>query len=83
MRRQVPDVARGEHVAQYVARVDDGERAELPLREEDKGLRRGKPLFLSKVRVAALLRMWLTHAVPLEVARARASSSSVIRANFY
>ena len=51
--------------------------------EEDKGLRRGKPLYLSKLRVAALLRMWLTHAVPLEVARARASSSSVIRANFY
>ena len=51
--------------------------------EEDKGLRRGKPLYLSKPRVAALLRMWLTHSIPLEVARARASSSSVIRANFY
>ena len=51
--------------------------------EEDKGLRRGKPLYLSKPRVASLLRMWLTHAVPLEVARSRASSSSVIRANFY
>ena len=51
--------------------------------EEDRGLRRGKPLFLNAARQAALHRLWLAQAVPLEVARARAGATSVIRAAYY
>ena len=51
--------------------------------EEDRGLRRGKPLFLNAARQAALHRLWLAQAVPLEVARSRSSTSSVIRLGYY
>ena len=51
--------------------------------EEDRGLRRGKPLFLSAARVAATHRLWLAHAVPQTVARARSAGTNVIRANFF
>uniref|UniRef100_A0A7S2GY09 E3 ubiquitin-protein ligase n=1 Tax=Haptolina brevifila TaxID=156173 RepID=A0A7S2GY09_9EUKA len=51
--------------------------------EEDRNLRRGKPLFLNQPRQAALHRLWLAQAVPLEVARSRAASTSVIRPNYY
>ena len=51
--------------------------------EEDRGLRRGKPLFLNSARQAALHRLWLAQAVPLEVARSRSSTSSVIRPGYY
>ena len=52
--------------------------------EEDHGLRRGKPLYHSPVRQAALHRMWLAQAVPLEVARSRANDShAAIRLGLY
>ena len=51
--------------------------------EEDRGLRRGKPLFLSSKRVAATHQLLVAHAVPMTVARARASASSVIRTNYF
>ena len=51
--------------------------------EEDRGLRRGKPLYLSAARQAAIHRLWLGQRVPLEVARARSSASSVIRPGYY
>ena len=52
--------------------------------EEDHGLRRGKPLFLSPARVAAMHRLWLAQAVPLEVARSRAAAShAAIRLALY
>jgi len=38
--------------------------------EEDHKLRRGRPLFLSSQRQADLHRLWLTHAIPITVARA-------------
>ena len=50
--------------------------------EEDRGLRRGRPLFLSAPRVASTHRLWLAHAMPPTGARAR-SSGAVIRANWY
>ena len=52
--------------------------------EEDHGLRRGKPLYLSAERQAAIHRLWLAQSVPLEVARSRASASlGAIRLNHY
>jgi hypothetical protein len=51
--------------------------------EEDRGLRRGKPLYLSEARQAAIRRLWLTQTVPLEVARSRSSTSQVIRLAYY
>lgn len=51
--------------------------------EEDRGLRRGKPLYLDAARQAALHRLWLAQAVPLEVARSRTSTTSVIRLGYY
>ena len=52
--------------------------------EEDHGLRRGKPLFLSAERQAAIHRLWLAQAVPREVARSRASAShAAIRLGLY
>ena len=39
--------------------------------EEDRGLRRGKPLYLNAARIAELAALWRAHGVPLEVARAR------------
>ena len=51
--------------------------------EEDRGLRRGKPLYLSAARQASIHRLWLGQQVPVEVARSRASASSVIRAGYY
>ena len=52
--------------------------------EEDLMLRRGKPLFLSTARQAALHRLWLAQAVPLEVARSRASAPhAAIRLGLY
>ena len=38
--------------------------------EEDHKLRRGRPLFLSAQRQADLHHLWLTHAIPITVARA-------------
>ena len=51
--------------------------------EEDRGLRRGKPLFLNPERRRALYQLWLAHAVPVEVVRSRAASSSVIVLNYW
>ena len=51
--------------------------------EEDRGLKRGKPLYLNKARQAALHKLWLEQAVPLEVARLRFSASNVIRLAYY
>ena len=51
--------------------------------EEDRHLRRGKPLFLSPSRQAALMRLWLGHRIPVEVSRARAAAPQVIRRNHY
>jgi len=51
--------------------------------EEDRGLRRGKPLFLNEQRVAATHRLWLAHAVPVTISRIRASASSVIRMSYF
>ena len=51
--------------------------------EEDRGLKRGKPLFLNKGRAAAIRKLWLAQAVPLEVARLRAGAVSVVRMGFY
>jgi hypothetical protein len=38
--------------------------------EEDHMLRRGQPLYLSTRRQVAIHRLWLTHAVPVQVGRA-------------
>ena len=52
--------------------------------EEDRGLRRGKPLFLSAQRQAAIHKLWVSQAVPLEVARSRAAAShAAIRLGLY
>ena len=52
--------------------------------EEDHGLRRGKPLYLSAARQEAIHRLWLAQAVPREVARSRASAShAAIRLGLY
>ena len=51
--------------------------------EEDHGLRRGKPLFLNAARQAAIHKLWITHAVPLEVARARAKASPPLRLGIF
>ena len=51
--------------------------------EEDRSLRRGRPLYLNASRQAALHRLWLAQGVPLEVARARSASTSVIRVGYY
>ena len=51
--------------------------------EEDRGLRRGRPLTLDGARAAQLHRLWVTQAVPLQVARARAAAASVIRLAYY
>ena len=51
--------------------------------EEDRGLKRGKPLFLNQGRVAAIRKLWLAQGVPLEVARIRAGATGVVRMGFY
>ena len=51
--------------------------------EEDRGLRRGQPLFLSPARQRTLYALCLAHAVPIEVARTRAAASSVIVLNYW
>ena len=50
--------------------------------EEDRGLRRGKPLYLSLQRQLTLHRLWLAHALPVEVVRIRASSNKRIRLHY-
>lgn len=51
--------------------------------EEDPGLRRGRPLFLKKVRYQALETLWRQHGIPREVAQIRSTSDRVIRDNWY
>ena len=51
--------------------------------EEDRGLRRGKPLFLSSARQAAIHRLWLSQSIPREVARSRAAATQLIRAGYF
>ena len=51
--------------------------------EEDRGLRRGKPLYLNAARIAELAALWRAHGVPLEVARARASASTLIPLEYF
>mmetsp|Transcript_53360 Transcript_53360/g.72920 ORF Transcript_53360/g.72920 Transcript_53360/m.72920 type:complete len:145 (+) Transcript_53360:232-666(+) len=52
--------------------------------EEDRGMRRGKPLSLSNDRYAALEALYASHRVASEVARLRSSGSRVIiRDNYY
>ena len=51
--------------------------------EEDRGLRRGRPLYLNASRQAALNSMWFAQAVPVEVARMRATATSLIRPAYF
>ena len=43
--------------------------------EEDRGLRRGKPLYLSQERVEGAHKLWLAHALPIKVSRTRQAAS--------
>ena len=51
--------------------------------EEDVGLRRGRPLFLSGERYAELQEMYRSHRLAGEVARIRSSADRVLRENHY
>ena len=51
--------------------------------EEDVGLRRGRPLYLSQARYNKLKDLYRQHDVCKEVARIRGSSERVIRENWY
>ena len=51
--------------------------------EEDLGLKRGRPLFLSPGRYDSLQSLWRSHRLPLEVARIRNSSERVIIDSYY
>ncbi|KAG5178523.1 hypothetical protein JKP88DRAFT_261312 [Tribonema minus] len=51
--------------------------------EEDVGLRRGRPLYLSEQRYGALRLAYAQHRIAQEVTAIRASSDRVIRENFY
>ena len=51
--------------------------------EEDIGLKRGRPLYLSPKRYDTLRDLWRSHRVPLEVARLRNSADRVIIDGYY
>ena len=51
--------------------------------EEDYGLLRGRPLFLSEDRYRALDSLWQNHGVPREVARIRSTADRILRDNWY
>jgi len=51
--------------------------------EEDRDLRRGRPLYLNKMRYERLAALWRNQEVPREVAQLRGTSERVIRDNWY
>mmetsp|Transcript_11561 Transcript_11561/g.31157 ORF Transcript_11561/g.31157 Transcript_11561/m.31157 type:complete len:218 (-) Transcript_11561:369-1022(-) len=51
--------------------------------EEDAGLRRGKPLFLSTQRFAELQALYTSHRIAAEVAKVRSNADRVIKENYY
>jgi len=51
--------------------------------QEDVGLRRGRPLYLSAERFARVQQLWREHQVAKEVTRIRISSERVIRESYY
>jgi E3 ubiquitin-protein ligase UBR1 len=51
--------------------------------EEDPGLRRGRPLYLSLPRYQQLVQLYMHHGSATHIARVRATADRVIRDSFY